>query len=178
MLGWIVNGAGKRHRLGARVMRKSIAASTIAVLALACGPEASDEDDLPGKLVYEDSYTKVYRLDRRIDLVIEQEHGERRECGFLTDRAHDELEATIDALDPGVDYGYDADVLDCNYRPMAWVHIEGFEHSPFECSWMCCRPELIWVAVVYSMVINNVYGATPIYEGEPYVALEPDRPCE
>jgi hypothetical protein len=158
-------------------MRNAGATSTFVTLALACGPEAGDEDDLPGELVYERSFISVYRLDRRVDLIIESEHGERRECGLLTELALNELESTIEALDPSVDYGYDAGALDC-IPPGTWVHIEGFEHSPFECSWMCCRSELLWAAFIYSAVISHFYGATPNLDGEPYVAVEPDRPCE
>jgi hypothetical protein len=157
-------------------MGKTITVSTLVILALACGPEASDEDVPPGELVYEDPDTRIYRLDRRVEVVIRQEHRERRECGFLTDRVHDELERTIDMLDPGEDYGYDADLVDCD-PPDAWIHLAGFEHSPFQCHWQCCRPELLWVAFLYSMVVHTFDGGAPNIEGEPFDAIEPDRPC-
>jgi hypothetical protein len=146
----------------------------IMMFVLACGPEAGEEDDIPGKLEYEQLYDRVYRLDRRIDVRFETENGERWDCGLLTDRAYDELEGTLAGLDPSVDYG--------EHRPNcsphgALVHIEGFEHSPFECSYECCHPDLYWAAVVYSMIINNFFGGYPILDGEPYVAIEPDQPC-
>jgi hypothetical protein len=156
-------------------MDKAIIASTLAMLAVACGPEVGDEDDVPGTLVYEDSYTRLYRLDRRIDIIIREEHGERRECGLMTDRALEELESTLAGLDAAVDYGDDPETLECS--PTERIYIEGFDHSPFECNWQCCHPDLQWVAVVYNMVINNVYGGTPTIDGEPYVAIEPDQPC-
>jgi hypothetical protein len=163
----------RRQGLG----RAHLTASAVAILTLACGPKAGDDDAPPGELVYEAPYESVYRLDRRIDVVMRQEHGERRECGFLTDRALNELESTIDALDPGVDYGYDADLVDCDYEPMAWVHLDGFEHSPFQCSWMCCRSELLGAAFIYAMVIHTFHGGTPNIEGEPFDVIEPDQPC-
>jgi hypothetical protein len=105
------------------------------------------------------------------------QHGERRECGLLTDRADGELESTIAALDPSMDYGYDAEAQECESSPGAWIHIEGFEHSPFACSWMCCRPELIRAALIYSLVESHFVGLMPLVDGEPYVAIEPDRLC-
>ncbi len=156
-------------------MGKAIIVSIFAMLAVACGPEVGDEDAPPGTLVYEDSHVGLYRLDRRIDIVIVEEQGERRECGLMTDRAFDDLESALAGLDPSVDYGHDPEPQECSAREE--IYIDGFEHSPFECNLQCCHPELRRVAVVYTMVINNVYGATPIIDGEPYVALEPDQPC-
>lgn len=156
-------------------MGKAVIISTLTVFVSACGPGVGDGDDVPGTLVYEDSQTRLYRLDRRIDILIMEEQGERRECGLLTDRAYDDLGSTLAELDPGVDYGYDPESDGCN--PTEKIYIEGFDHSPFECNLQCCHPELSWVAVVYNMVINNVYGASPIIDGEPYVAIEPEQPC-
>lgn len=155
--------------------------STFAImmmLALACGPQAGDEEDIPGKLEYEQLRSRLYRIDRRVDVIKELpgEDSERRECGILTDRAYDELESTLTALDPRVDYGYDPDVMDCE-RSDALVYIEGFEHSPFACSYACCHPDLHWAAVVYSMILNNFWGGHPTIDGEPYFAIEPDQPC-
>jgi hypothetical protein len=151
---------------------------TLAIMTfvLACGPQAGEEDDIPGKLEYEQLYNRVYRLDRRIDVIKELpgEDGERRECGFLTDRAYDELEGTLATLDPGVDYGEHP--ADCDTHA-ALVHVEGFAHSPFECTYECCHPDLIQAAVVHTMILNNFYGGYPTIDGEPYVAIEPDRPC-
>jgi hypothetical protein len=158
------------------MIKKAITISAIAALGLACGPEAADGDDPPGELEYEHPYARIYRLDRRVDVIFVEEHGQRRECGLLTTRAYDELERTIVALDPRVDYGHDPETQEC--RPAAWVHIEGFEHSPFECSWQCCTADLLRAALVYSIIEANFSGTTPIVDGEPYVAIEPDQPCE
>jgi hypothetical protein len=159
-------------------MRKPLITLAMMMFVLACGPEAGEEDDIPGKLEYEQPLDRVYRVDHRIDVIFEYpgDNGERRDCGLLTDRAYDELESTLAALDPSVDYGYDPDVLDCE-RSDALVHIEGFEHSPFECSYDCCHPDLYWAAVVYSMILNNFWGGYPTIDGEPYVAIEPDVTC-
>lgn len=112
-----------------------------------------------------------------IVLVEGEGDGERRECGILTERAYTELEDDLAALDPREDYGYEPDVDECTTPAGAWVHIEGFEHSPFLCAWYCCRPELTRAALIYSIMVANVQGGGANVEGEPYVAIEPDQSC-
>ena len=176
MLQGIIHEAGSHHRTTEIAMGKPLTILAILVFVSACGPEAGKEDDVPGKLEYEQIYNRVYRQDHRIDVIKELpgDDSERRECGFLTDRAYDELESTLAALDPSIDYSEHRP--DCTTHG-ALVHIEGFEHGPFECSYECCHPDLGWAAVVYSMILNNFHGGYPIFEGEPYVAIEPDLPC-
>jgi len=159
-------------------MSKAIIIAPIAAFALACGPRVDEEEHTPGELVYEDSYERLYRLDRRVEVVFDYERADGLEgkCGILTDRAYDELESTLAALDPTVDYGHDPEILDCTRSP-AWVHIEGFDQSPFECGISCCHPDLYWAVFVYTMILNNFDGGHPIVEGEPYFAIEPDVPC-
>ena len=72
------------------------------VIASACGPQVDDEEHPPGELVYEDSHERLYRLDRRVEVVYDYESdvGLEGRCGILTDRAHEELESTLAALDP------------------------------------------------------------------------------
>jgi hypothetical protein len=178
MLQGIIHEAGNHHRTTKIAMDKPLITLVITTFVLACGPEAGEENDIPGKLEYEQSDERLYRLDRRIDASFKYpgEDSERWQCGILTDRAYDELEGTLAALDPGVDYDYDPDVLECD-RPGTLVHIEGFEHSPFECSYTCCHPDLYWAAVVYSMILNNFFDIHPVIDGEPYVAIEPEQPC-
>ncbi len=176
MLQGITHEVGSHDRMTEIAMGKPFLMLAIVMFVSACGPQAGQKDDIPGKLEYEQRDERVYRLDRRIDASFETEHGERWECGFLTDRAYDDLESTLAALDPSVDYGYDPDVLDCQ-RPQALVHIEGFEHSPFECGFECCHPDLHWVAIVYNMSLNNFFGITATIDGEHYVAIEPDVTC-
>jgi hypothetical protein len=176
MLQGIIDEAGSHDRKPEIAMGKPRLTLAIMMFVLACGPEAREENDIPGTLEYEQLYSRVYRLDRRIDVRFETENGERWECGFLTDRAYDDLEGTLAALDPSGDYGYDPDILDCE-RSDALVYIEGFEHSPFECSYDCCHPDLHWAAAVYTMILTNFHGGYPVIEGEPYVAIEPDQPC-
>lgn len=155
-------------------MRKPLVKSALVMMfVLACGPQDGDED-APGKLEYEQIFNRVYRLDRRIDVSFETEDGERWECRLLTDRAYDDLEATFESLDPSTDYGNHP--ADCSTYG-ALVHIEGFEHSPFECASECCHPDLLRAAIVYSVILNNFYGLAPPYDGEPYQAIEPDQPC-
>lgn len=157
-------------------MRKPLSTLAIMMVVLACGPQAGEGDDIPGELEYEQIYNRLYRLDRRIDVIKELpgEDSERRECGFLTARAYDDLEGTLESLDPSADYGEHP--ADCSTYG-ALVHIEGFEHSPFECAPECCHSDLLRAAIVYSVILNNFYGIAPPYEGEPYVAIEPDLSC-
>jgi hypothetical protein len=156
-------------------MRKPVLMFAMLTFGLACGPEEGDEGDVPGDLVYEQLYNHMYRQDRRIDVIKElpREDAERRECGFLTDRAYDDLESTLAALEPSADYAPDAG---CSTYG-ALVHVDGFEHSPFECSYECCHPDLRRAAIVYSVILNNFIGLMPPYDGEPYAAIEPDPPC-
>jgi hypothetical protein len=176
MLQGIIHEAGTHHRTTEIAMGKPIITLAIMMFVLACGPEAGEENDIPGKLVYEQRGERLYRIDRRVDVIFdyEREDGLERKCGFLTDRAYDELEGTLAALDPSVDYGEHS--ADCNTHGVL-VYIEGFEHSPFACSYECCHPDLYWAAVVYSMILNNFYDIHPVIDGEPYVAIEPDQPC-
>ncbi|MCX4241336.1 hypothetical protein [Paraliomyxa miuraensis] len=166
-------------RSGSRRGWRSSGASIAIALTLGCGPESGDGDELSGTLEYErPDEQRIYRQGRRVDILLEEEQGTRRECGALTDRALGDIEGTISELDPSVDYDHDPDVLECD-RPGAWIHIEGFEHSPFECSWECCQPELMPAAVAYLMIVTNVRYSTPVeVDGEPYVAVELDEQCE
>lgn len=157
--------------------RTAIITSSIALLAVACGPDVADgENDPPGSLVYEDPASEFYRLDRRVEVIALDPTLSRDGCGFLTDRAYDDLVTTIDALDPAADHVWS----DClpNAHPRGLVHLEGFEHSPFECDWSCCHADLLRVALVYFVVANNLVHQEPVIDGEPYDALEPDQPCE
>lgn len=169
-----IHEAGSLNRTTASTMRKPLTL-LVATFLLACGPEAGEEDDIPGDLVYEQSGERLYRTDRRIDVIFdyERDDGLDGKCGFLTDRAYDDLETTLAALEPSADYGHGTD---CNSHG-ALVHIDGFEHSPFDCSYECCHPDLRRAAIVYSVILNNFIGLTPPYDGEPYVAIEPDPPC-
>ena len=157
-------------------MTKAISVLIIVAFASACGPRVDDEEHPPGELVYEDSFERLYRLERRVEVIydFERDDGLEGKCGILTDRAYEELESTLAALDPSVDYGEHP--AGCSPNP-ALVHVDGFEHSPFECSISCCHPDLYWAMVVYNMALNNFDGGYPTIDGEPYVAIEPDQPC-
>ena len=144
-----------------------------AAWAASCRPEV-DEDMPPGELVYSDAFSEIYRLDRRVEVVAVDPMFGQTGCGYLTDRAYEDIETTIAALDSSKDYVTDPD--DC--RTSELVYIEGFEHSPFECVWLCCHPDLVPIAVVYLAIFETLYGNPPNFDGEIYVALEPDRPCE
>lgn len=157
-------------------MSKAITFLTIAACASACGRHVDDKERPPGELVYEDSRDRLYQLDRRVEVVYdyERDDGLEGECGILTDRSYEDLERTLIELDPSVDYGdHPADCV----PNQALVHVEGFEHSPFECGFSCCNRDLYGVVVVYTMILNNFDGLMPTIEGEPYVAIEPDQPC-
>jgi hypothetical protein len=45
-------------------MGKPFITLAVMMFVLACGPEAGDENDIPGKLEYEQSDERLYRLDR------------------------------------------------------------------------------------------------------------------
>jgi hypothetical protein len=152
---------------------KALTTIATAVLAVSCGPEV-DEDVPRGELVYADAFSEIYRLDRRVEVVAVDPMFGQEGCGFLTDRAYEDLETTVESLDPRKDYV--ADPEQC--RASELVYIEGFDHSPFECYWMCCHPDLVPVALVYLAIFSNLSSQTPVIDDEPYVALEPDRPCE
>jgi hypothetical protein len=163
-----------------------------ASLALACGPEAPAEPEAPGVLEYEDSHTRIYRLGRRVDVVRTRLMGdvEHHACGVLTQRAYTDLESTFAALDPAGDYG--CGPADHGCSPVILVHLDGFEHSPFACEFpitiagvercdhLCCRPGLARAPLIYWIIIDSLVGdEIPItIDGEVYVAIEPDEPCE
>jgi hypothetical protein len=152
--------------------REALIVVAIAAWVASCGPEV-DEDMPPGDLVYSDAFNEIYRLDRRVEVVAVDSMFGQDGCGYLTDRADDDLETTIEALDPSKDYVADPEVC----QALEKVYIEGFEHSPFACYWMCCHHDLMPIANVYLAVFSNLSGQAPIIDGEPYVALEPDQPC-
>jgi hypothetical protein len=152
---------------------KALITVVAAACAASCGPEV-DEDVPSGELVYADAFNEIYRLDRRVEVVAVDPMLGKDGCGFLTDRAYDDLETTIVALDPSKNYVTDPD----HCETLELVYIEGFEHSPFECVWLCCHPDLVRVALVYLAVFSNLSSQEPVIDGEPYVALEPNRPCE
>ena len=162
-------------------MGKPLIILAILMFVPACGPGAAEEDDVPRTLEYEDSRVRLYRAGRRVDAIYEyeREDGLERTCGYLTDRAYDDLESTLAALDPGVDYGEHP--ADCSPGD-ALVHVDGLEHSPFECGVGCCHSGLFWAPIVYFMILTNLDGTIPgigipNVEPEPYVAIEPDQPC-
>jgi hypothetical protein len=144
-----------------------------AALAACCGPDV-EEDVPPGELVYADAFKEIYRLDRRVEVVAVDPHFVAEGCGYLTDRAYEDIEATVEALDPSKDYVADPEMCQALER----IYIEGFEHSPFECYWMCCHPDLVPIALAYFAIFETLYGQPPRINDEIYVALEPDRPCE
>jgi hypothetical protein len=155
-------------------VKKKIMLATIAVLASGCGPEVDPaEDDPPGVLEYEMPDAKFYRLDRRVEMVGVNPAADSSGCGLLTDRAYEDLMGALEGLDPDAEY----DWPECEYSPVSLVHLEGFTHSPFGCSWYCCHPDLSKIALVYFAVGSTFDGPDPNINGEIYVALEPDVPC-
>lgn len=153
-------------------LRKALIVAAAATWAASCGPDVTQ--DVPsGDLVYSDAFSEIYRLDRRVEVVAVDPMFGQDGCGYLTDRAYEDLETTIEALDPRKDYVADPEVC----QALEKVYIEGFEHSPFECYWMCCHHDLMPIANVYLAVFSNLSNQEPIIDGEPYVALDPDQPC-
>lgn len=124
-------------------------------------------------LEYESPTHQIYRLDRRLDIVGVDPMVDLSGCGFLTDRAYDDLTRTLSQLDPNAEYSR----LDCDYAPEGSLYIEGFVHRPFACSWYCCHGDLLPMVIVYWAAASRLYGQDPNIDGEVYVALEPDMPC-
>lgn len=148
--------------------------SILAALVLGCGPEVDDDEGAPpGTLEYEDPLARYHRLDRRVDIIGLDPMVDHSGCGFLTDRAYDELLEALGTLDSQAEYA----TSECEYEGDGLVYLEGFTHSPFSCTWYCCHLDLLPVAVVYFAVGSNLDGQYPNIDGEPYVALEPDMPC-
>ncbi len=157
-------------------MNKAIVISTLTAAIAGCGPEVGDdgdEDEPPGTLEYEMPVAKFYRLDRRVDMVGVDPAVDSSGCGFLTDRAYQDLVGALERLDPDAEY----DWPECEYDPEASVYLDDFTHSPFGCSWYCCHPDLLNIAIVYFAVGSTLDGPDPNIDGEIYVALEPDQPC-
>lgn len=152
---------------------KALIIIAAAALTASCGPDA-DEDAPAGELVYADAFMEIYRLDRRMEVVAVDPQFGRDGCGFLTDRAYEDIETTVQALDPSKDYVADPE----RCQALEKIYVEGFEHSPFECYWLCCHPDMLPIASVYFAILNTVVDKPPSINGEIYVALEPDRPCE
>jgi len=153
-------------------MDKPIAILALFATAVSCGPDGN-EDEPPGTLEYEIPTARFYRLDRRVDMLGVDPTVDRSGCGFLTDRAYDDLEGTLETLDPNAEY----DWSECESNPNGLLYLEGFKHSPFACNWYCAHPDLLPIAVVYFAVGGNLYDEGPNINGEVYVALEPDMPC-
>jgi hypothetical protein len=164
-------------------MHKIITLLAVVAFSLACGPTADDQQPEPlGALEYEYHGWpggEWYRLERRVEYVPGEAPWDQPQCGFLTERAHEDLEAAIAALDPSVELGDECYRDDCGYSDCsdAWVHLEGFDHSPFSCDFLCCPAELQTVSWVYFHAANNLSGLVFEIDGEPYAAIEPDQPC-
>lgn len=156
-------------------MKRLVTATAFASLIPSCGPEVAEEPEALGTLEYEHSYARIYRSEHRVEIIHVQRETDRHECGILTERAYTELEETLAALDPDVDYGYDSEDQDCT--PGGFIHIEGFEHSPFACDFQCCRRELARAGLIYSLIEYHFDGGTLEFDGEPYVVVEPNEPC-
>lgn len=162
----------------------------VAALAsvLACGPEITDDEPQPiGQLELDYGYWATYgdgwetgewyRSGRRIQLFPEHNPSLEPMCGILTVEAHDRLEQTIAALDPSVDYDLPpGETCGWSEGPGSRVHLEGFTHSPFSCSWLCCRDELQWIANIYVLAANELSDDPIEVHDQPFPAIE--APCD
>ena len=75
------------------------------------------------------------------------------------------------------------DVTDCTAADnVGRIHLPEFEHSPFACGLICCgccAPEISDLNYVYTSAVENLHGnSLPDESGEPYIAIDPDRPCD
>lgn len=159
-------------------MPRLISLSLLLLLA-ACEPdEANDGTTPPGALEYEGTVHNGYRLDRRVDIV-PVDPDRPSSCAYLTDRALRDIEDTIAALDPSIDYGFEASGQACAYihSPGAQIHLAGFQLSPFSCDELCCHEDLAAIARVYFHVANNLEDTVFEVDGEPYLAIDPEQAC-
>ena len=128
-----MNGSDQRYH-GTRLlqycrlaMNKLRTSAILAVLLVSCEP-GDDTDGKsakpPGVLGYGGQVGEIYR-DGRVDVVPISEPNRGRSCGDLTDRAFQELEDALGALDPAIDYGFERSEQECSYTdsPAGQVHL-------------------------------------------------------
>jgi hypothetical protein len=169
-------------------MTKTITAFVVAAFFLGCGPAADDEPDRVGHIEYEYGPWAArgvgweagewYRAGRRIELWPEKNPYEPHVCAMLTPEAYDELERTIAALDPNVDYALADGECSWQDAPSAVIHIEGFTHSPFWCDWVCCREELVLIPSTYFLAANELSDDPIEIHGEAYPVVDVDESCD
>ena len=98
----------------------------------------------------------------------------------LTRSAMAELEMHRSGLDPTYDYNQDA--ADCSVVDVVPdFHVPGADHCPFTCSPMvsdCCASELSSMRWIYAAALANLRGEVLEPEGEPWVVIDEERPCE
>jgi hypothetical protein len=169
-------------------MTKAIPTSLAVAFIVACGPSVDDEPHPLGHLEYEYGPWAApnvgweagewYRSERRIELLPEKNPFLTHTCAILTEEAYDQLESTIAALDPSVDY--ELAHGDCGWSdsPAHRVHLEGFIHSPFWCDWVCCRDELAWIPTTYFLAANELSEDPIEIPGQQYPIVDVDEPCD
>jgi hypothetical protein len=97
---------------------------------------------------------------------------------MLTPEAHSQLERTIAALDPSLDYELAPGECSWQDAPSAFVHLEGFAHSPFWCDSFCCRDELGRIPSTYFLATNELSDDPIEVHGQAYPVVDVDEPCD
>lgn len=152
-------------------------------------PELTEPEAMLGELVSSGSRGGLYRLDRRVTIVLRSPTGAAElvrvsACGVLTEQAAADIDRTIDALDPAGEHAVDAQACRDRYGEdvtASRIHIDGFVHDPFVCASECCAEELVSLLRLYTWVWAGLEGqedelaATGL---ERYDALEPGRRCD
>lgn len=164
---------------------------TIALLVAACDePDPAPQEPSPsprGEQVIDGVIWQLYQDGDRVEQVPvlealpeDLDPNDLRRCGYLTDRAMEDIRLWTARLDPTHDYNDDA--TDCTATDnFSRILLPEFEHSPFACGLACCgccAPDLSRLNYVYASAIENLHGdSLPDQTDEPYIAIDPDRPC-
>jgi len=165
---------------------------TVALLVTACAqpdPAPQDQEPVPrGELIIDRMIWQLYQdgdLIEQVPVLETLPDGldpeDLRRCGYLTERAMEDIQLWTARLDPTHDYN--DDVADCLASDnFGRIHVPEFEHSPFACGLICCgccAPGLSRLNYVYACAVENLHGdSLPDESGEPYIAIDPARPCD
>lgn len=162
-------------------MRTTNTASALILgFVLGCGPSVDDEPEPLGHLEYGSYVGGWYRLEQRIEYVPDPQYGSYQspECAYLTEPAFAQIEATLAALDPTVDYDFHQE--DCLWQDDLFtnIYVEGLEHSPFACGMFCCRDELSGISSIYFFAGNELSEHAIEIPSQPFPVIDLDRSCD
>ncbi len=197
----LVTDGGLRRRLGSWNSRGSPSTASLwmrrqatrlhLLLAIVAGSaacsERSEDPAVPGFAEYQllepeslpDSHFRIYRegAEVRFEWV---NRDEVPRCRVLADWAVEDIERTIESLDPSADY--DSPECEAGTSPPVpaerHLHLEGFPRSPYACSAFCCQGELRPIGSVYShLVVDFDRGELQTADGGTTSAYDQSASC-